>query len=76
MRRLSLLLGLVPLLGLLELGLHQHFAHSAPQAADYAALAPELLKLKQPRVPMIVAPASAIFFANDFCTDVGHSLYS
>jgi hypothetical protein len=59
MRRLSSLLGLVPVLGLLELALHQHFAHSAPQADDYAALAPALLKLKPPGVPVVVAPAWA-----------------
>jgi len=56
MRRLSSLLALVPLLGLGELALHQYFAHRAPDAADYAALAPELLKLKQRGVPVVVAP--------------------
>lgn len=59
MRSSSLLLGLVPLLGLAELGLHQYFAARPPDAADYAALAPELLKLKQTGVPVVVAPAWA-----------------
>lgn len=53
------LLGLIPLLGLVELGLHQYFAGRAPAALDYAALAPELLKLKQSGVPVVVAPAWA-----------------
>ena len=56
MRPRLLLLGLVPLLGLVELGLHQYFATRAPSFDDYAALAPELLKLKQPGVPVVVAP--------------------
>lgn len=56
MRAVSLLLGLVPLLGLAELGLHQFFATRAPQLEDYQALAPELLKLKQTGVPVVVAP--------------------
>lgn len=51
-----LLLGLVPLVGLAELGLHLHFSRRAPDAAAYAALAPELLKLKQPGIPVVVAP--------------------
>jgi len=59
MRPLPLLLGLIPLLGLVELGLHQYFAGRAPDAQDYAALAPELLKLKQSGVPVVVAPAWA-----------------
>jgi hypothetical protein len=59
MRRLSPLLGLVPALGLLELALHQYFAGRAPRMADYAALAPELMKLKPPGVPVVVAPAWA-----------------
>jgi hypothetical protein len=59
MRRWSSLLGLVPLLGLAELALQQHFAHSAPEAADYAALAPQLLALKPAGVPVVVAPAWA-----------------
>jgi hypothetical protein len=56
MRSLSLLFGLIPVLGLAELGLHQYFAQRAPEFDDYAALAPELLKLKQPGVPVVVAP--------------------
>jgi hypothetical protein len=56
MRFLSLLLGLVPLVGLAELGLHQFFATRAPQQSDYAALGPELIKLKQTGVPVVVAP--------------------
>jgi len=59
MHSLSLLLGLVPLLGLAELGMHQFFATRAPKLEDYAALAPELLKLKQTGVPVVVAPAWA-----------------
>lgn len=59
MRSLSWLLGLVPLLGVAELGLHQYFAGRAPDVRDYAALAPELLKLKQSGVPVVVAPAWA-----------------
>lgn len=56
---LALLLGLIPALGLGELGLHQYFAGRAPDRQDYAALAPELLKLKQSGVPVVVAPAWA-----------------
>jgi hypothetical protein len=59
MRSLSLLLGLVPLLGLAELGLHQYFAARPPDFDDYAALAPELLKAKQTGIPVVVAPAWA-----------------
>ena len=59
MRRLSLLLGLVPVLGLSELGLHRYFAVRAPDFDDYAALAPQLLKLTQAGVPVVVAPAWA-----------------
>lgn len=51
-----LLLGLVPLVGLAELGLHLHFSRRAPAFEEYAALAPELLKLKQPGIPVVVAP--------------------
>jgi len=59
MRRLSLLLALVPVVGLVELALHQYFAARAPRQADYAALAPALAKLKRPGVPVVVAPAWA-----------------
>jgi hypothetical protein len=59
MRRLSLVLGLVPLLGLAELALHRYLVARPPQFADYAALAPALLKLKQPGVPVVVAPSWA-----------------
>ncbi len=59
MRSWSLLLGLIPCLGLAELGLHHYFAGRAPDSADYAALAPELLKLKQAGVPVVVTPAWA-----------------
>lgn len=59
MRSASLLLGLVPLLGLAELGLHQYLAARPPDFADYAALAPQLLELKQTGVPVVVAPAWA-----------------
>lgn len=55
-RRLTLLLGLVPILGLAELALHQYFAGRAPGFDAYAALAPELKKLKQPGMPVVVAP--------------------
>lgn len=55
----SWLLGLVPVLGLAELGLHQYFARRAPGFQEYAALAPQLLKLKPPGVPVVVAPAWA-----------------
>jgi hypothetical protein len=56
LRPLTLLLGLVPLLGLTELALHWYFAGRAPGFAAYAALAPELTKLKQPGMPVVVAP--------------------
>jgi len=59
MRSPSLLLGLVPLLGLAELGVHQYLAARPPDFADYAALAPQLVKLKQAGVPVVVAPAWA-----------------
>ena len=55
-RRFTLLLGLVPLLGLAELALHRHFAVRAPSFEAHAALAPELKKLKQPGMPVVVAP--------------------
>jgi hypothetical protein len=59
MSRFSLLLGLVPLLGLGELGLHQYFSRCAPDFQDYSKLSPALLKLKQAGVPVVVAPAWA-----------------
>jgi len=59
MRRSSALLALVPLLGLAELGLHQYFAARAPGPDEYAALGRELSKLKQPRTPVVIAPAWA-----------------
>jgi hypothetical protein len=59
MRRVLPLLGLVPLLGLAELAAHQYFASRAPGPADYAALGRELVKLKRPGVPIVVAPAWA-----------------
>jgi hypothetical protein len=55
-RPLTLLLGLVPVVGLVELALHGHFARVAPDFEAYAALAPELKKLKQPGIPVVVAP--------------------
>ncbi len=58
-RTLSLLLGLLPFLGLTELALHQYFATRAPGFEAYAALTPELLKLKRPGMPVVVAPAWA-----------------
>ena len=57
--RLSLLLALVPLLGLGELGLSAYFSRRAPDFAAYAALGPKLEKLKQPGIPVVVAPAWA-----------------
>src|SRR6185503_441186 len=59
MRRLSVLLALVPVLGLAELGLHQYLARRAPEPDAYARLAPKLLALKQPGMPVVVAPAWA-----------------
>lgn len=59
MRPLSLLFGLVPVLGLAELGLQQYLARRAPDFDDYAALAPRLVKLKEPGMPIVVAPAWA-----------------
>lgn len=56
MPRASVLLGLVPILGLAELLLHQYFAGRAPDADHYAALGKALLELKQPGVPVVVAP--------------------
>ena len=58
-RKLSLLLGLIPVLGLAELALHRYFATRAPGFEAYAALAPELVKLKRPGMPVVVAPAWA-----------------
>ncbi len=57
--RSQLLLAFLPAVGLAELALHEYFARRAPDFADYAALAPELLKQKQPGVPVVVAPAWA-----------------
>lgn len=54
-----LLLGLVPLLGLVELGLHLHFSRRAPDFDQYAQLAPELLRLKEPGTPVVVSPSWA-----------------
>jgi hypothetical protein len=59
MRRLTALLLAIPALGLVELGLHGFFAARAPDAAEYAALGPELAKLKQKGVPLVVAPTWA-----------------
>lgn len=59
MRRWSLLLGVVPLLGLGELALHAYFARRAPGFEDYAALAPQLLELKRAGMPVVTAPAWA-----------------
>jgi hypothetical protein len=58
-RTLALLLGLLPVLGVAELGLHQYFATRAPGFEAYAALAPELTKLKRPGMPVVVTPAWA-----------------
>lgn len=58
-RTLSLLLGLLPVLGLAELAAHQYFATRAPGFEAYTALAPELVKLKRPGMPVVVAPAWA-----------------
>jgi hypothetical protein len=59
MRRASLLLLLIPVLGLVELGLHEVFARRAPTFEDYASMAPTLSKLKPPGAPVVVAPAWA-----------------
>lgn len=59
MRRALPLLGLVPLVGLTELGAHQYFALRAPDTTAYEALGRELTKLKRPGVPVVVAPAWA-----------------
>jgi hypothetical protein len=58
-RNLTLLFGLLPILGVVELVLHQYFATRAPGFEAYAALAPELTKLKRPGMPVVVAPAWA-----------------
>jgi hypothetical protein len=59
MRSSSLLFGLVPLLGVAELGLHEYFSRRAPDFDEYAALAPRLLESKPPGVPVVVAPSWA-----------------
>ncbi len=59
MRRAFPLLGLLPLVGLLEVAAHRYFATRAPGPADYRALGPELAKWKRPGVPVVVAPAWA-----------------
>jgi hypothetical protein len=56
MRWPTLLLALLPLLGLGELGLHGYFATRAPDFEAYQKLAPELLRRKQPGVPVVVSP--------------------
>jgi hypothetical protein len=42
-----------------ELGLHAYFANRAPSFEDYSALAPRLLELKPPGVPVLASPAWA-----------------
>lgn len=59
MRPALVLLVLVPIVGLVELALHQVFARRAPGFDDYAALAPRLVELKEAGVPVLVAPAWA-----------------
>lgn len=59
MARSLALLGLIPIVGVAELGLHGFFAARAPDAADYAALGAELAKLKRLGEPVVVAPAWA-----------------
>jgi len=56
MRRTAVLLALLPVLGLAELGLSQYLARRAPEPEAYARLAPRLLALKQPGMPVVVAP--------------------
>lgn len=56
MRRSSLVLAVLPLLGLGELASHAYFASRAPGFEDYAALAPRLLALKRPGMPVVAAP--------------------
>jgi hypothetical protein len=46
----------VPLFGLAELGAHQYFAHRAPAAAEWQALRPMLLALRQNDELVVVAP--------------------
>lgn len=53
------MLASIPLLGVLELALHFYFAERAPDFADYQRLAPLLLQLKQPGMPVVVVPAWA-----------------
>jgi hypothetical protein len=59
MRASPLLLGCLPLLGVIELGLHHYFATRAPGFDDYEALGRRLAELKQPGVPIVVAPSWA-----------------
>ncbi len=56
MRYKSLLLAVVPVLGLAELGLHQLFRARAPGFDAYAALGQELTRAKLPGMPVVVAP--------------------
>jgi hypothetical protein len=57
--RFASLLRLVPLLGVLELALHQYFATRSPTFDDYAELGRRLLQVKPPGTPVVVAPAWA-----------------
>jgi hypothetical protein len=56
MRRAFPLLGLLPLLGLVEVAAHFYFAARAPGPEDYRALGRELLTRKRPGVPVVVEP--------------------
>jgi hypothetical protein len=59
MGRSSRLLAVLPLLGLGELGAHAYFATRAPSFEDYAALAPRLVALKRPDMPVVASPGWA-----------------
>ncbi len=59
MGRSSLVLAVLPLLGLAELAAHAYFATRAPGFDDYAALAPRLLALKRPDMPVVASPGWA-----------------
>lgn len=48
---------MVPLIGLVELGAHVHFAHRAPELDEWKALASQVAKLKQPDDLVVLAPA-------------------
>jgi hypothetical protein len=59
MRRAFPLLGLLPVVGLLELASSRYFATRAPSLEQYRALGRELSRVKRPGVPVVVTPAWA-----------------